>query len=78
MIDVPYWITGVGIDEIGLPEHLAEYTQAREEFITILREEEQKMAISKLHNISLAAVLQSEGDTNSLWFIHCLDSINGM
>ncbi|KAL2755825.1 hypothetical protein ACRALDRAFT_1033775 [Sodiomyces alcalophilus JCM 7366] len=78
MIDVPYWITGRGIDEVGSPEHVAEYTQAREEFITILREEEQKMTTSKLHNVPFAAILQSGWETNLSWFVHCLDSIDGM
>ncbi|KAK3294538.1 uncharacterized protein B0H64DRAFT_189728 [Chaetomium fimeti] len=45
MIDVPYWITSKGIDEVGEPEDeaLKEYAEARKEFRSILREEEEKL-----------------------------------
>ncbi|PNH59317.1 hypothetical protein VD0002_g8226 [Verticillium dahliae] len=62
MIDVPYWITGLGIDQIGKKEHIDEYAKTREEFITILGEEERNTAILKLPNVSLAAAMRRAGE----------------
>ncbi|CRJ98974.1 hypothetical protein BN1708_009522 [Verticillium longisporum] len=78
MIDVPYWITGLGIDQIGKKEHIDEYAKTREEFITILGEEERNTAILKLPNVSLAAAMRRAGECKSSWFVYCLDSVNAM
>ncbi|KND92743.1 hypothetical protein TOPH_02889 [Tolypocladium ophioglossoides CBS 100239] len=77
MIDVPYWITGLGIDEVGDKEHVQGYIKAREEFMAIFEEEEKRMA-QKLPNGSISTVIRRAWESKSSWFIHCLDSVNGM
>lgn len=83
MIDVPYWITLKGIDEVGDPEDkqaLKEYTEVREEFLSLLGEEEEKLvAVGKGNQHALLShTLRSTGASGSNWFFWCLDSINAM
>lgn len=66
------------IDEIGDKENVGEYTKTREEFLTILGEEEQKMGKLKLRNGSLVAVMRRTAECRLSWFVHCLDSVNAM
>jgi hypothetical protein len=78
MLDVPYWITGLGIDEVGDEENVEDYVQTREEFMAILEDEEQKTRVHQEHKISLSKIMRRTWETNSCWFTHCLDSVNGM
>ena len=72
MIDIPYWITSRSIDEICSRDYLAEYTAARESFMTAFKEEEEK-ATGGLSNTIDNAYL-----SRATWFFHALDSINAM
>lgn len=74
MIDVPYWITSKGIDEVCSPDHFAEYTAARESFLTAFRSEEQITS----GGIYLSRILDEALDSGATWFFHALDSVNAM
>lgn len=74
MIDVAYWITSKGIDEVCSAEHFAEYTAAREAFLTVFREEEN----STSGGIYFSRILDEALESHATWFFHSLDSANAM
>lgn len=55
MLDVPYWLTDRGIDEI-VDDDLCEFDEVRQEFIEII-EEEVNMALKK-HKPTLASIMR--------------------
>ena len=83
MVDVPYWITGLGIDEVGEEENFAAYQDAREEFMAFMEEEERqerklRPAPYPPAQTALSIIMRQAWVSKSSWFVHCLDSINGM
>ena len=76
MLDVPYWLTGQGIDEL-VGEQLVEYSQVREEFTRIFEKEERALAY-KIHGLSLAVMIRDMWASKGIWFWHSLSSINAM
>lgn len=78
MVDVPYWITGLGIDEVGDEENIADYVRTREEFMGILEDEERKSGLRPEQNMCLSRIMRRSWESKSCWFTHCLDSVNAM
>lgn len=81
MIDVPPWITSKGIDEIAEDEEtLEEYGKAREEFLSLLREEERELAAADgaPQHALLSETMRSTWASGSNWFFWCLKSVNAM
>lgn len=76
MIDVPYWITGLDVDDIGDVEHIEEYCKAREEFMAIFDEEEKRLGLA--HHRSISAVMRRAWERRTSWFVHSLDSVHTM
>lgn len=74
MIDVQYWITSKGIDEVCSPDHFSEYTAAREAFLTAFRGEEQRTS----GGTCFSRILDDAFDSGATWFFHTLDSVNAM
>lgn len=77
MIDVPYWITGLSIDEVADDDHYQDYLSAREEFMALFEDEEKKMA-HRLPNGFVSTILRDAWERKATWFFHCLDSVNAM
>ncbi|KAG5938247.1 hypothetical protein E4U53_008048 [Claviceps sorghi] len=79
MLDVPYWLTGCGIDEIK-GNKFDPFDRVRQEFMQIFKEEEDREAAmaKKKHDITLSQVMQNTWDSKGVWFWHCLSSVNAM
>jgi hypothetical protein len=75
MLAVPYWLTGLGIDEI-VEDDLFEFDKVRQEFMNIFEEEEVNMA-SK-HKPPLASIMYEGWKSKAVWFWGCLTSTNAM
>lgn len=73
MLDVPYWLTGRGIDQIT-GEHLVEFDKVRREFMHIFEQEEHE-AGDDGHSI-LSQVMHSTWDSGGVWFWHSIASVN--
>jgi hypothetical protein len=65
MLAVPYWLMGLGIDEI-VEDDLFEFDKVRQEFMNIFEEEEVNMA-SK-HKPPLASIMYERWKSKAVWF----------
>jgi hypothetical protein len=70
---VPYWLTGLGIDEI-VEGNLCEFDQVRQEFMNIFEEEEIRRG-SK-HKPTLASMMDEGWKSGAVWFWACLTTKN--
>ncbi|KAI1823274.1 hypothetical protein F4861DRAFT_338105 [Xylaria intraflava] len=75
MLAVPYWLTNLKVDEIK-GEQLHEFDRVRQEFMRILKAEEEKVLINP--SISLSKVMESMWESRRVWFWYCLDSVDAM
>ncbi|KAI9163527.1 hypothetical protein HJFPF1_05144 [Paramyrothecium foliicola] len=71
MLDVPWWLTGLPIDEIVLGNEVA-FDKVRREFMDVLKTEEQEMKME--HDIPIYETMQETWDSKGWWFWHCLTS----
>ncbi|KFY19077.1 hypothetical protein V493_08159 [Pseudogymnoascus sp. VKM F-4281 (FW-2241)] len=74
MLAVPYWLTGLGIDEIE-EDHLIKFNEIRRGFMDILEEEEQGLGE---HNISISGTMHDTWDSKGVWYWYCISSANAM
>jgi len=82
MLAVPYWLTGLGIDEL-VGNNLVGFNSVHQQFVSVLKEvEEEMLRKSSLSEEGGAATLSStihDGwESGAVWFWHCLDSVNAM
>lgn len=75
MLGAPYWLTGLGIDEIE-GEALATYDKVRQEYMCILKEEEALLTVKP--TLRLSELMQSAWMDGRYWYYLCLTSLNGM
>ncbi|KAK1772055.1 hypothetical protein QBC33DRAFT_575755 [Phialemonium atrogriseum] len=80
MLDLPYWIAGQGIDEVGDGENLETYVKTREELIQLPEDEERKLALDREFSVPVpvSKIMRRAWSCKASWFTHCLDSDNGM
>lgn len=75
MIDIPYWITSkTSLDAVADPDHSCEYAEAREYFLSLLKEEELRIC----SDIYLSRIMEKAYSSKATWFFHSLDSIDVM
>ncbi|KAK5660632.1 hypothetical protein OQA88_11994 [Cercophora sp. LCS_1] len=82
MLAVPYWLSGLGIDEL-VGDDLVEFSSVHQQFVGALREvEEEELRKSGPLKGGGAAMLSSTIDdgweSGAAWFWRCLDSVNAM
>jgi len=76
MLGAPYWLTGLGIDEIH-DEALETYDKLRQEYMHIFREEEQALHRPQ-SSLRLSEVMESAWADGRYWYYSCLTSVNAM
>ncbi|KAH6612909.1 hypothetical protein B0J18DRAFT_470260 [Chaetomium sp. MPI-SDFR-AT-0129] len=81
-LDVPYWLTSRGIDEIE-DEAYEEFSKVREEFMDALREQEVENGLwekgpGQGHDLSVPQIMQKSWESKGTWFWHCVTSVNAM
>lgn len=74
MISAPYWLSGVGIEEIT-EEHLENYKGIVQEFIRIVRDTGSE---THGHCSMLAGIMRDMWDSQGIWCWYCLESVNAM
>ena len=78
MIDIPYWISGHAIDEIGEEAIIDHYRARREDFMCILDREELSQSERTGQPAFLGETMRLAWQTGACWFAHCLDSVDAM
>lgn len=76
MIGAPYWLSGLGIDEIH-GEALETYDSLRQEYMHIFREEEEALQRPQ-SSLRLSELMQSAWTDGRYWYYSCLTSFNAM
>lgn len=76
MLDVPYRLTGRGIDQIT-GEHLVEFEKMRREFMHVFEQEEREAGGGSGH-IILSQIMHSTWDSGGVWFWYSITSVNAM
>lgn len=77
MLDVPYWLTGLSIDEIkDTDEQYNKFDNVRREFLSIFEQVEQKTVAE--HDIQVSQTMKEMWESKGTWFWHCLSSVNAM
>ncbi|KAK0702710.1 hypothetical protein B0H67DRAFT_391223 [Lasiosphaeris hirsuta] len=81
MLAVPYWLTGLGIDEL-VGDNLVEFNSVHQEFVSVLKEVEEeisrKSGLKEGRTVTLSSTIHDGWESGAVWFWHCLDSVNAM
>ncbi|KAK0655450.1 hypothetical protein B0T16DRAFT_314830 [Cercophora newfieldiana] len=73
MLAVPYWLTGLGIDEL-VDDKLVEFNSVHQQFISVLKEvEEEEGGVA-----TLSSTIHDSWESGAVWFWYSLDSVNAM
>lgn len=75
MLDAPYWLTGLGVDEIQGDEYRA-YDVIRQEYMRVLKEEEAQQGLP--YSFGLAEHIEAGWRNGRYWYYLCLRSVNAM
>ncbi|KAF2803003.1 uncharacterized protein BDZ99DRAFT_400822, partial [Mytilinidion resinicola] len=76
MLGAPYWLTGLGIDQIH-DKALQTYDSVCQEYVRIFREEEEALRGSQ-SSLRLSELMHSAWTDGRYWYYLCLTSLNGM
>ncbi|KAF2785785.1 hypothetical protein K505DRAFT_380680 [Melanomma pulvis-pyrius CBS 109.77] len=76
MLGAPYWLTGLGIDQIH-DKALETYDSRRQEYMHIFREEEEALQRPQ-SSLRLSELMQSAWTDRRYWYYLSLTSLNGM
>lgn len=86
MLAVPYWLTGLGIDEL-VGDDLVEFNSVHQQFVSALKEVEEEEEEEMLRKsgllkedeaVTLSSTIHDGWESGAVWFWHCLDSVNAM
>jgi hypothetical protein len=72
----PYWLTGLGMDEIH-DKALETYDNRRQEYMRIFKEEEEALQRPQ-SSLRLSELMESAWADGRYWYYLCLTSVNGM
>lgn len=75
MLRVPYWLTGLSIDELE-DEKYVEFDSVRKEFLSEL--EQVEMQNEADHGVPISQLMEDTWQSKSLWFWYCISSVNAM
>ncbi|KAF1913519.1 hypothetical protein BDU57DRAFT_313769 [Ampelomyces quisqualis] len=76
MAGAPYWLTGLGVDEIH-GDQLETYDRLRQEYLHVFREEEESLQRPQ-SPVRLSELMQSAWADGRYWYYSCLTSVNAM
>lgn len=76
MLGAPYWLTGLGIDEIH-EEALETYDSIRQEYMRIFIEEEDTL-LGLQSSLRLSRIMEFAWVDGRYWYYSCLTSLNAM